>query len=176
MQCRARALLFYYSMQRQDRSSAVSKLSTVEQRLKEQKNSVWVFPEGTRNKTNPGEVLPFKKGAFHMAVNAQVPIVPGTSIFLCWFCCAIDIIFFFFLNFFLYSVVVISNIWRVCDPFGDGWHWKGGDLYIKCLDPIETKGKSSADIDALIAQAHEAMARTLAEMEARADSEDKKKK
>lgn len=36
--------------------------------------SFGVCPEGTR--ARPGEMLPFKKGAFHMAVQAGVPIVP----------------------------------------------------------------------------------------------------
>jgi 1-acyl-sn-glycerol-3-phosphate acyltransferase len=36
--------------------------------------SFGVFAEGTRAK--PGEFLPFKKGAFYMAAQAGVPIVP----------------------------------------------------------------------------------------------------
>jgi 1-acyl-sn-glycerol-3-phosphate acyltransferase len=36
--------------------------------------SFGVFAEGTR--ARPGEILPFKKGAFHMAIDAGVPVVP----------------------------------------------------------------------------------------------------
>lgn len=35
---------------------------------------LWIFPEGTRR--NTGEIHLFKKGAFHVAINAQLPILP----------------------------------------------------------------------------------------------------
>jgi 1-acyl-sn-glycerol-3-phosphate acyltransferase len=38
--------------------------------------SYLIFPEGTRS--HDGEMLPFRRGAFFLAINSQAPIVPIT--------------------------------------------------------------------------------------------------
>lgn len=60
-----------------DRGNALSAkraMLTTTDTLRHQDTSIWVFPEGTRNLG--GELLPFKKGAFQMAIAAGVPIIP----------------------------------------------------------------------------------------------------
>lgn len=56
----------------QAKSSATVNAST--QALMEKNTSIWVFAEGTRNRGK--NLLPFKKGAFVMAIEAGVPIIP----------------------------------------------------------------------------------------------------
>ena len=55
---------------------AAVKLNSVAQTLKVDKVKLWVFPEGTRNSDKEVEMLPFKKGAFHVAASANLPILP----------------------------------------------------------------------------------------------------
>ena len=70
------------------------KLNAVSENLKEEKTKLWIFPEGTRyrslskkfandieffclrNGDKSIEMLPFKKGAFHVSVNSNLPILP----------------------------------------------------------------------------------------------------
>lgn len=58
---------------RGSRESAVGALARCRDRLAK-RVTVMIFPEGTRSPTD--ELLPFKDGAFHLAVEAQVPLLP----------------------------------------------------------------------------------------------------
>lgn len=62
-----------------DRANAVSARSAMTGaagEIKRERQSVYIFPEGTRSYAKEPVLLPFKKGAFHLAVQAGVPIVP----------------------------------------------------------------------------------------------------
>jgi 1-acyl-sn-glycerol-3-phosphate acyltransferase len=61
------------AIDRSNRERAVESIRIATERLRSG-ISYGVCAEGTR--ARPGEMLPFKKGAFHMAVKAGVPIVP----------------------------------------------------------------------------------------------------
>lgn len=59
---------------RANRTASVQQLQQTRQFLFERQNSVWIFPEGTRNRS--GKMSPFKRGAFHLAVQGQLPLIP----------------------------------------------------------------------------------------------------
>ena len=92
--------------------------------------SFFVFPEGTRSRT--GALLPFKRGAFRMAIAAQAPVVP----------------------------VTLSG-GRDAMQKGS-WIIRPVTLTVEFGDPIETAGLEQHDRDALIARVHSAMERQLA--------------
>jgi 1-acyl-sn-glycerol-3-phosphate acyltransferase len=63
----------FVPIERHDRESAMRSIEIGAESL-QAGNSFLIFPEGTRSRT--GDLLPFKKGGFIMAIKAQVPIVP----------------------------------------------------------------------------------------------------
>jgi 1-acyl-sn-glycerol-3-phosphate acyltransferase len=63
----------FVPLERGNRDQSLPAIETAAAALKEG-NSFLIFPEGTRSRT--GELLPFKKGGFIMAIRAQAPIVP----------------------------------------------------------------------------------------------------
>lgn len=61
---------------RGDRESAVKAFEGAAKEMKRERQSVFIFPEGTRSYASGPELGPFKKGAFHLAVQAGMPVVP----------------------------------------------------------------------------------------------------
>ena len=61
---------------RANSSSARHAMAGAAEEIQRDRQSVYMFPEGTRSYAKEPMLLPFKKGAFHLAVQAGVPIVP----------------------------------------------------------------------------------------------------
>lgn len=71
--------LFYWLsghilIDRSNRKKAIASMDKVKRAIQEKETSVIIMPEGTRSKGRG--LLRFKKGAFHTALHAEVPIVP----------------------------------------------------------------------------------------------------
>jgi len=65
----------HISIDRGDRTSAIACLAEAKRRLEKDGPTVILFPEGTRSPT--GELRGFKKGAFVLAIQANVEVVPA---------------------------------------------------------------------------------------------------
>ena len=63
----------FVAVERDNREKALASVQRGSDSLRSG-NSFLIFPEGTRSRS--GELLPFKKGGFIMAIQAQVPVVP----------------------------------------------------------------------------------------------------
>ena len=68
----------HISIDRKDRSKAIRALDTAAELMRADHSAIVIFPEGTRSPT--GELLPFKKGAFMMALRTGIEILPAACI------------------------------------------------------------------------------------------------
>ncbi|WFD20713.1 1-acylglycerol-3-phosphate O-acyltransferase [Malassezia caprae] len=61
---------------RKSRASAIKTMSMTGQHMRKNKLALFMFPEGTRSHMATPGLLPLKKGAFHLAIQTQLPIIP----------------------------------------------------------------------------------------------------
>lgn len=64
----------HISIDRSDRGAAIASLDQAGRQLRREGSAVVIFAEGTRSADDG--LLPFKKGAFMLALHARVPVVP----------------------------------------------------------------------------------------------------
>jgi lysophosphatidate acyltransferase len=57
-------------------ASAFRSIDAAGETMKRTKTSLWMFPEGTRHLSKEVTMLPLKKGGFHLAINAGIPVTP----------------------------------------------------------------------------------------------------
>ena len=107
--------------------SAVEAMERCRKALR-QRVSVMIFPEGTRSKT--AELLPFKDGAFRLAVEAGVPILP----------------------------LALSGTGTALPKHG--WRFGRSAAHLRVLEPVDTAGLTLADVPALKARVRDLIVRT----------------
>lgn len=100
-------------------------MSSAMEKLKKDNTKLWIFPEGTRR--NTGVVHDFKKGAFHVAIQSQVPVLP---------------VVFSSYRTFLDKKLKVFNV---------------GEIIIEALPPIPTEGLTVGDIDELMQKTRQLM-------------------
>ena len=118
-------------LERGNSMSGKAALAASKERLESGAN-VMIFPEGTRSAT--GEMRKFRAGAFKLAIDEQVPILPlavhGTR------------------------TAIQKHDWRVYPT----------DAEVRILEPIPTAGLTEDDLPALRSRAHDAIAAARADL------------
>lgn len=61
---------------RGNNARALRSLEAASEKMRTMRISLWMFPEGTRRSAEVPDILPLKKGGFHLAIQAGIPIVP----------------------------------------------------------------------------------------------------
>ncbi|KAF9294985.1 1-acylglycerol-3-phosphate O-acyltransferase [Mortierella antarctica] len=120
---------------RKNHKKAIESTTQAAADMKKHKSGIWIFPEGTRSRLDTADMLPFKKGAFHLAIQAQLPVLPVVSVG--------------------YSHIYDSS----------KRSFPGGELEIRVLEPISTKGMTAEDVNSLMERTREVMLKHLKEMD-----------
>lgn len=116
----------HVTVDRGDRGSAIESLERAASQINADSSSIIVFPEGTRSPT--GALRSFKKGAFVLAIQARVPVVPT-------------------------AVVGTRDVMAK-----GGWLVRPGRIEVRIGEPIRVDDLEHADRDALLARAYREVA------------------
>ena len=117
---------------RGQRDSVITAMAACRDRL-DKKVSVMIFPEGTRS--HDGELKEFKDGAFRLAIEAGVDVLP----------------------------LAVNGAYTALHK-GD-WRFDVTNAEVRVLEPISTKGMTLEDLPRLREQARSAIAAALATMQ-----------
>ncbi len=124
--------------------SAFASLESAARTVREEDLSVWFMPEGHRN---PGpELLPFKSGAFRLAISAGVPVLP----------------------------VVAGPLAEICDM--KRRLARPGALPVRVLEPVETRGLAPRDLPELMARVRTTMQAALDDLASGAPAPDSERR
>jgi len=121
---------------RENASSAIEAMQPLVDAMRNAGKSVVIAPEGTR--TVSPRLAPFKKGAFHLAIQAGVPVVP----------------------------IVIHNSGDVA-PKGD-FVFRPATVEVDVLPPVDTSGWSAETIEEHVAEVRRLFQATLGQEQERA--------
>jgi putative phosphoserine phosphatase/1-acylglycerol-3-phosphate O-acyltransferase len=128
---------------RENTSSAIEAMQPLVDVIKKEGKSVLIAPEGTR--TVSPKIGPFKKGAFHIAMQAGVPIVP----------------------------IVIHNAIDVA-PKGQSFYRKA-TVEVEVLPPIDTSNWTKASLNGHVAEVRSQYLRALGQEEPTKSGSSRKK-
>jgi len=117
-------------LDRSNPAKAKESLNHTQTLLTKEKVKLFIFPEGTRNVS--GTLLPFKKGAFHLAISSQRPVIPITISSYCTF---------------------YNKRLRKFD--------NGGNVIINILPPVSTEGMTIQNINKLVETVKQQMQESL---------------
>jgi 1-acyl-sn-glycerol-3-phosphate acyltransferase len=117
---------------RSDARSALHSLEAAAETMRKEKIAVWFMPEGHRNTS--AELLPFKSGAFRLAIASSAPIIP----------------------------IIAEPLTAIADTRRH--RTRPGRLRVRVLEPLRTEGLTVKDVPTLLAQARSRMQSTLEEL------------
>ncbi|KAG0322336.1 1-acylglycerol-3-phosphate O-acyltransferase [Linnemannia gamsii] len=120
---------------RKNHKKAIESTTQAVTDMKKHNSGIWIFPEGTRSRLETADLLPFKKGAFHLAIQSQQPVMP----------------------------IVAAGYTNIYDSANRSF--PGGELEIRVLEPIPTKGMTADDVNELMERTRAVMLKNLKEMD-----------